>query len=241
MNRLALKRWGRRASETAPILGLAVMLVLPLVLRQSKDDRDLILARNAEVQAAVESNRWYRLGNWVGQDMEVPTAAIEMLRPNAIFSRQYKKLTGGPPIQLLLVHCSDARDMHGHYPPVCYPSNGWIPIDERDNVPEVQMEVMGETVSMRLYNFRRLDDWGGERTLRVFNYFVLPDGDTTIDLAVVNRLVERSGFSMLGIAQVQLVMAGDIEPETASLAAEDLLNAASELLSQLGQGESTQG
>ena len=56
---------------------------------------------------------------------EVPPEAQELLRPNAIFSRRFQR-PGEIGVHVLVVHCSDARDMIGHYPPICYPSSGWV-------------------------------------------------------------------------------------------------------------------
>ena len=148
----------------------------------------------------------------MGEDVEVPASAVEILHPNAILSRRFRMLTGGATIHLLVVHCSDARDMQGHYPPICYPANGWL-MAESDSNSEVEVTVLDDSFDLRLYNFRQMDDWGGERTIRVFNYFLLPNGETTIDLSKVNRLVERSGFSMQGVTQVQLVMTGNQDAE----------------------------
>ena len=135
---------------------------------------------------------------------------------------------------MLIVHCSDARDMQGHYPPICYPANGWVRVEDGLEGATTSARIGEESLSLQIYNFRRLDEWGGERALRVFNYFLLPSGDTTIDLQVVNRLVERSAFSVQGVAQVQLVMTGEMDFEDAREAAEDLLNQTAPYLTQLG-------
>lgn len=240
MIRSGSKHWRRRLGETAPIFALTIMLLLPMVFALHIDDADLILQRNAEVQAAV-NDMPYRLDDWVGEDVEVPASAVEILHPNAILSRRFRKLSGGASLHLLVVHCSDARDMQGHYPPVCYPANGWIQITPGENDQIATMTVLNETISVRYYNFLQMTDWGGEQSIRVFNYFLLPDGTITIDLALVNRLVERSIFSVQGVTQVQLVMTGNPDLEVSRVDVENLLNAASPLLSRLGQGKKSQG
>src|SRR5688572_8658902 len=65
-------------------------------------------------------------GNWVGKDVPVPDAAVQMLHPNVIFSRRYQNLSTNETVAVLLVHVRDARDVLGHYPPVCYPGQGWM-------------------------------------------------------------------------------------------------------------------
>lgn len=230
----------RRLAETAPILALAIMLLLPMVLRQEKDSAELVLARNLQVKEAVLATP-YRLGDWVGEDVEVPASAVELLHPNAILSRRFRKLGSPLSAHLLIVHCSDARDMQGHYPPVCYPASGWVRTEEDGGQERADVLVGGETINLRVYNFRRLNNWGGESRVRVFNYFILPTGETTIDLVLVNRLVERSAFSVQGVAQVQLVLSGELDFEVDRAGVEDLLNAARPLLERLGQSEREQG
>lgn len=240
MIRSKSRHWHQRLGEIAPIFALTIMLMLPMVFALHVDDADLILQRNAQVQEAV-NDMPYRLDDWVGEDVEIPTSAVEILHPNAILSRRFRKLSGGAAIHLLVVHCSDARDMQGHYPPICYPANGWLPITSDENEQVQAITVLNETISVRYYDFQQMTDWGGEQTIRVFNYFLLPDGTITVDLGLVNRLVERSMFSVQGVTQVQLVMTGNSDLEVSRVNVEHLLNAASSFLSRLGQGQKSQG
>lgn len=226
----------RRLAEAAPVLALAALLTMPLLLRREVDDAKLVLARNAVVQQAVNAVP-YRLGDWVGEDVEVPASAVEILRPNAVLSRRFNRLGGGTSVHLLVIHCSDARDMQGHYPPICYPANGWIRTDETGVGDTCSLRIGGESVELRIYNFRQLDAMGGERRLRVYNYFLLPGARTTVDLSIVNRLVERSVFSVRGVAQVQLVLNGEEDLEEGEHAVEELLNEAMSHLTALSQGE----
>ena len=115
----------RALSESAPVLGLAALLVLPQLGRHESAAGVEVQARNAEVLTAIDAAP-YRIGQWIGEDVAVPPAALEILQTNAILSRRFRHLTSGINANLLVVHCSDARDMQGHYPPVCYPANGWI-------------------------------------------------------------------------------------------------------------------
>src|SRR5690606_34429817 len=75
------------------------------------------------VATAVESTP-YAIGDWRGEDEEVIQAARKLLRPNGMVQRRYVQ-PGGGGFGLLVVHCKDVRDMEGHYPPICYPSQGW--------------------------------------------------------------------------------------------------------------------
>src|SRR5260221_10175017 len=57
-----------------------------------------------------------RIGAWIGQDVRVPVQALTMLRPNVMLSRRYVNVENGTTVGLLLVHCSDAHAMSGHFP-----------------------------------------------------------------------------------------------------------------------------
>src|SRR4051812_21079638 len=64
-----------------------------------------------------------QIHGWVGQDMTVPTQALSVLAPNAIISRRYSNVENGLSAGVLVVHCSDAHDMAGHFPDRCYPAD----------------------------------------------------------------------------------------------------------------------
>src|ERR1700691_3902298 len=63
-------------------------------------------------------------GSWTRKDTERRTPAIQLLRPNAILSREYRNDRRKQVVEFLIVDCSDARDLQGHYPPNCYPAQG---------------------------------------------------------------------------------------------------------------------
>ena len=67
-----------------------------------------------------------QIGDWIGQDVPQPQSAINLLRPNVIVSKRYVNYVTGEAVNFLLVDCTDARDLLGHYPPVCYPNQGYI-------------------------------------------------------------------------------------------------------------------
>ncbi len=225
----------RRPTRFAPLIALALLLLLPEVSPEGFANSEGILARNAQV-ARVFRAAPYRIGNWLGEDVEVPSAAIEILRPNAILSRRFERLDGEMSVDLIIVHCSDARDMQGHYPPNCYPANGWHPCD-REEQHEWVVLVGGQAIAMRVYSFRRIEGWGSERTLRVFNYFLVPNGEMTSDFGVMRRLASRLALSVQGVAQVQVVMSGESSFQDSIEAAEELLSGFSSIMAVLAQGK----
>ena len=70
-------------------------------------------------------------GIWKGREVEQPESAIKLLKPLRIVSRNYscdRNDGTHQELALLLVDCPDARDLQGHYPPNCYPSQGEKPV-----------------------------------------------------------------------------------------------------------------
>lgn len=225
----------RRPTRFAPLIALALLLLLPDTSPAGRVKNEAILLRNAQV-ARVFRAAPYRIGNWLGEDVEVPSAAIEILRPNAILSRRFERLDDEMSVDLIIVHCSNARDMQGHYPPNCYPANGWNPSD-REEQHEWVVSLGEQATAMRVYSFRRIEGWGSERTLRVFNYFLLPNGEITSDFGAMRRFASRLALSVQGVAQVQVVMSGEIPFQDSIEAAEELLSGFSSIMAVLAQGE----
>jgi len=142
----------------------------------------------------------YNIGPWLGTDTEVPPAAVALLRPNVIVSRQYQDVRTGRSATLLIVHCEDARDLIGHYPPVCYPAHGW----SMKRKSEVDRKAGDRTVPVADYTFTsaRIDRSG---ELRIDNVMVLPNGQYCRDMDGVERLAQDRRRKFFGAAQIQMV------------------------------------
>lgn len=215
------------------IMSLGLMLGLPMVLSHEVHSKQSEDSKQQQVTEALEGAP-YRIENWEGVDVPVPTAAIEMLRPSAILSRNFTNVEDGRAASLVVIHCTDARDMDGHFPPVCYPSRGWI---HDRNVDEQFSLVVGEKqIPVTLYHFRGGVDLGLPGRLHVFNFFLQANGVLTPDRPVVNHLLERHSRSARGIVQVQVVMSGQFAMEDATAAASTLLQGAMPLLKTLAEG-----
>lgn len=152
----------------------------------------------------------YRIGDWIGVDVEVQAPAIQLLRPNKLLQRRYTTGDGGSAFSLLIVHCSDARDMQGHYPPVCYPAHGWSSLGTAHT-----SFALGQTaVPCTVYRFFT-DRGGSEYRMTILNFFAVPSLEQSLaaDMSAVNRAAASSRRSGLGAAQFQLILAGDATPE----------------------------
>jgi hypothetical protein len=140
-----------------------------------------------------------RFGDWVGEDIPVPTAAITLLHPNVMISRRYTNIKTGRSASLLLDQCSDVRDMNGHFPPICYPNQGWT---LEKSIPR-QWVVDGLTISGMEYHFSR---GGADNSTGVVvrNFMILPGGTIAADMDAIRRNVDLN-HRFYGAGQIQVI------------------------------------
>ena len=139
-----------------------------------------------------------RIGDWVGTDVPTPAEAIKLLKPNVILSRRFYNPKSGRAATFLLVHCRDARDLYGHYPPVCYPANGM----ELRTAEPADWVVADVPIAGKLYKFdeRSMGD-GGKL---VANFLIVP-GSYVPDMDAVYNQAGDYTMRHFGAAQVQVV------------------------------------
>lgn len=206
----------------APWLTVLALMGMSMVLPNRSEFSLEAQARKAQVAAAMQAVPLFIGDRWIGEERPVPKEAQKLLHPNAILSRAYSS-PGGPTMQVLVVHCGDARDMIGHYPPICYPSAGWVqaPVDGET---DTWLDVNGQKVPVRQYSFRCIGEHGRVETIRIFNAFILPDGGVTRQIDDINRQSERLAVSVQGVAQLQVIT-------TASVPLNEAIDSAGEILS----------
>ena len=200
-------RLGLRTNRLAPIFSIVVMLGASFLMANPVTNHTGIHTHRARI-AGEMSQFPFQLDDWHGQDVPIPTAAEEILRPNSLVSRRFTRLGSTETVLLALIHCSDIRDMVGHHPPHCYPAAGWT-IDAY-NTKDLAIRLAGETVLMRAYRFKRMDKIGIEQQQTVLSMFMLPDARRLTDM---NDL-QGSGasgrrVSAMGVAQLQLLFRGN--------------------------------
>jgi hypothetical protein len=231
----------KRAELLSPWLTIGMLAAMAWALPNRYQIDPQSNQQKQRVAAAMNTAPFFINGKWVGEDArdKIPREAQQLLRPNALLSRTYTA-PGEPAMHVLVIHCGDARDMIGHYPPVCYPSSGWV-AREPEGGMDLALRVLDQRFPMREYRFSRARNLAGEDVIRVFNTFVLPDGLVTPHIEAISRQSERLAVTVRGVAQVQVIMMATVPAAQAQAAAAELLNGMSELLQTLAirEGESS--
>lgn len=147
------------------------------------------------------------VGPWVGEDVSVPTQALSLLKPDVMISRRYVDVENGATAGLMLVHCSDAHDMAGHFPLRCYPADGWV---LRSSTPR-DWNVDGLKLTGIEYEFVRDDQSGrGQRHIVVANCLFRPGGQVLRDMNGLARSIVGAGGESTGAGQMQVYFDADV-------------------------------
>jgi hypothetical protein len=186
----------RGGSLAAPAAALALVLGIGAERALSSRPAGDADAYHAAVRALARLPE--RVGAWTATRVEVPPAAVAILEPNVLESRRYRNEATGETATLLVVQCRDARDMSGHYPPVCYPAHGWT---LREATPR-RIDVAGTEVAATAYRFT-VESVGRFEEIVVYNFFVRPGGAVSADRTGLLATDKRR--KPLGAAQVQVV------------------------------------
>lgn len=162
-------------------------------------------AYHTRVKAVVEALP-VRVGDWAGEDVSVPSSATALLRPNALKARSYRRSTDNVVVTLVVVQCEDTRDMAGHYPPICFPANGWKALDTQ---LLHDMGGEGSQLPVTRYVFERASVF--ERSERyVFNLLLLPIQGAVNDMPDVRKAAANPQARMRGAAQIQIMLSGSV-------------------------------
>lgn len=174
---------------------------------QSNQGDDQLIAAYHEQVAKVIQEIPLDFGDWKGQQVPLPQSAISLLRPNALIARDYINQDKGVRATLMVVQCKDTRDMAGHYPPRCYPANGWM---ESPKNPAHMYSLLSD--ELRVYEFERVAGQA-RRDIFVYSIFALPTGTLTTSMSEVRKVGSDYSYRRFGAAQIQIVIDGDINQE----------------------------
>jgi hypothetical protein len=225
--RIARVRRIHRLNALAPACAIAAFIAVALLQGWGGPAVDRAEAdRRVSVVGSRVASIPYRLGDWVGRDIELPAAALEILHSSAAVSRNYSNLLTGEQARLAIVFCGDVRDMLGHHPPSCYPSSGWTAGRAAGDPPgagSLRLKLHGREVVANVFRFSKPDPAGGERQITIVGFFALPGVGMTPDPAVVRSRSTRRAVSSRGAGQVQVLFDGFPAFEKAGTIASDLL------------------
>ncbi|HET6249242.1 MAG TPA: hypothetical protein VFE47_16220 [Tepidisphaeraceae bacterium] len=202
----------KTAILASPLLCLGVLTVI------AADNARHVTPEEAEpyhqrAKAAIEAFPYVirsSSGNdtWTGNDETVPEAAVKLLRPNALVSRRYTNHPadgrGAQWADLLISQCKDSRDMTGHYPPICYPSNGERNLGSRS----FHLKAGDTWIDGTEYQFKAKPDQGCDRK-SVYNFFVVPGRGIVPDISGVRSAAGDYQRRYYGAAQFQVVLDAD--------------------------------
>jgi hypothetical protein len=179
-------------------------------------------------------------GKWTTvDDVPLPDSAEQLLHPNCVIQRRYSSGTlqvNGQPVQasLLIVQCTDSRDMAGHYPPICYPAAGCRELSESP----FQLTVNGTTIPGVEYEFLRqiLPTYRQS----VYDFFIVPGKDKGFvpNMDGVRSAAKNYQARYYGAAQFQVVMDADYPQEVREQAFKMIIGANPKALSDLNTVES---
>lgn len=176
-----------------------------------------------------------QIGDWTGTDHQVAVAVTKLLRPNVIIERRYENKKLGLSVGFLLVQCKDARDMGGHYPPVCYPGSGYELEEARDDTWIIAGKDGQRPLPVREYYFVKsrgamIDE------IYVANLVIMPDGRILRDVSAVRAAEADRARRFFGAAQIQLVFSASIPQEQRRAIFSEILGANTEMLDALCSG-----
>lgn len=224
----------RRGSR---LLAAAPVVLTVVVLGVVAGDRALFRKAPGDAEpyhrelAAAAGKVPTQLGAWLGAEAELPRAAVQLLQPNLVVSRRYRNVHTGRSISFILIQCRDARDLIGHYPPVCYPGQGWV----GGGSVGCEWDAAGTRIHGTRYEFgsAKLDQLS---RIRVDNFMVLPDGTISPDMDGIHEAARHRQKRFYGAAQVQVVSDVDLPAAEYDEFFGDLLRAVGPLVEQIRSG-----
>ena len=178
-------------------------------------------------------------GSWsVALEQPLPESAEKLLHPNCKVSRGYisasHRLLDGQYAQasLLVVQCKDSRDMTGHFPPNCYPANGFPEIGKAQ---EFSMNIAGMEVTGKEYTF--LKSALPVTRQCVYDFFIVPGSGCQPDMDGVRRTAGDYQKRYYGAAQFQVVMDADYPQDDRMTIFREIIGANAKALSVLNTVE----
>lgn len=192
------RRWG-----SALLSGLLVAGVAFEVQARDRRDREDTAPRHERIRLLAASAIPLSVDEWLGRDVAPTAAAVSLLRPNVLVNRTYDNLRTRESASLCFVQCADARDLLGHFPPVCYRGNGM----SLESAVHRTWRIGDVEITGMRYRFRGSGSQS-DTQVAVDNFIALPVDGFTWDMDAVARASEDPVRRHLGAAQLQIATDG---------------------------------
>lgn len=173
-----------------------------------------------------------QIGQWLGADMPLDEGAIKILHPNLAISRRFMHVTKGYSADLLIIHVRDARDILGHYPPICYPRTGYLAEESKKR----DWTVAGRTIHGMEYHFSKNGLVLGS-DLVVYNFLIVKDKPFCRDMEEVQLAAKDGTRKIFGAAQVQVLCRSSMTEEDREQAFQDLIEGNMGVIEAIQKGE----
>lgn len=222
--------------RAAPATSVAIAVLLTLWITVRHDPANASLTRAMCLEEARHAAE-YQIGRWIGHDVALPEPSSQILAQRVVLSRRYVNLDHGQVMDVLIMHCDNARDMLGHHPPICYPAHGWTqhkrPGTEQTNQVANLSWVMNHWPAQS-YEFSRAVMGGQTAQIRIINFFILPEGVVTPDIRHVQRRANWLKTDRSGVTQVQVLIHDSTSSPCSIDGVKEILNGLSPLFAALG-------
>jgi len=166
-----------------------------------------------------------RIGAWEGKDTPVEESAVRLLHPNVMFSREYFNVRTHLTANLLFVDCQDARDLEGHYPPVCYPSQGW----SLQTADATDWKLPDMTIHGMEYMFVG-GTFDSDSSIIVDDFMLIPGRGSARDMDAINAAARDLSRRFYGAAHLQVCFSADTPTDMRRRAFTELIGGAEPFL-----------
>lgn len=176
-------------------LGVAVLLLNTVLHGNERSSAAAINHHRATVVKQIGAIP-FSIGDWIGTEEPLHLQEQELLKPMVAYRRTYINLSEPAGIKLVVVASSNARNLVGHEPGICFVRQGWKLVSKED----LNWKCDGLNITGTNYRFQ----WesGTDQFKQVASVLITPGRPTSGDPAVVAAAAsdyQRSAFGAVGI------------------------------------------
>jgi hypothetical protein len=219
--RTAAGRTEGGGASWAPACAAVVLFVLIWLDGRGRTPVGNMDVHYARIRELADASIRNCVGDWIGKIVPAPPSVEAMLKPNKLQAVEYVNYRTGESADVLFVHCGDARDLVGHYPPVCYPAHGQ-PLKSSQTR---DWTIGRATITGMRYRFEGSDGPFGPETV-VDNFMVLPNGRFGRDMDAATHVAWDRRLRRFGEAEVQVVTKGEMSDARRDEVFQDLMRSA---------------